>query len=173
MKTRSKARRSPLERQALKANLRSAETVDKGHGRIDTRTIETLSRIPSLIEFPGAKQIGRIRRERLIQGEVTVETVCFITSLPRLRSNAPALLKLARNHGSIENGLHRVRDVSMGEDACTVSSGSAPEVLAGLRNAIRALLKKSKMKNVARALRRFAAHPGEEIALLARKVADF
>lgn len=166
-------RRSPLERQAKKADLRTAATVDKGHGRIDGRGIEVLSLVPSLIDFPGAKQIGRIRRERTIKGVVTVETICFITSLPRLRANAAALLKLARSHWSIENGLHRVRDVTLGEDACTVSSGSAPQALAALRNALLSLLRKNKTKNIARALRRFAAHPGEALALLARPAADF
>ena len=140
--------------------------MDKGHGRIDQRSIQTSARIPSGVDFPGAKQIGRIRRERTIQGRVTVETVCFITSLPRLRANAPALLKLARSHWSIENALHRVRDVSMGEDACTVTSGSAPQALAGLRNAVLAVLRKSKVTNIARAFRRFAAHAGEALALL-------
>jgi len=47
--------------------------VDKGHGRIDQRSIETLSQLPSLVEFPGANQIGRIRRERSIKDIVTVE----------------------------------------------------------------------------------------------------
>jgi predicted transposase YbfD/YdcC len=84
-----------------------------------------------------------------------------------LRANAPALLKLARSHWSIENSLHRVRDVSMGEDACTVSSGAAPQALAGLRNAVLAILRKSKVTNVARALRGFAAHACEALALLA------
>lgn len=147
--------------------------MDKGHGRIDRRSIETLSQLPSLITFPGAKQIGRIRRERSIKGVLTVEIVCFVTSLSRLKANAPALLKLARSHWSIENGLHRVRDVSMGEDACTVTSGTAPQVLAGLRNALCSLLKKNKVTNVARALRRYAAHPREALALLTRKVTDF
>jgi predicted transposase YbfD/YdcC len=142
--------------------------VDKGHGRIDRRSIQTSACIPLGIDFPGAKQIGRIRRERTIQGRVTVETICFITSLSRLRANAPALLKLARSHWSIENALHRVRDVSMGEDACTVTSGSAPQVLAGLRNAVLAILRKSKVGNVARAIRGFAAHASEALARLNR-----
>jgi predicted transposase YbfD/YdcC len=153
--------------------LRTAESLDKGHGRIERRRIETLARLPGMIDFPGAKQIGRIRRERNAKGVVTVETICFITSLPRLRGNAPTLLKLARSHWSIENGLHRVRDVSMGEDACTVTRGSAPQVLAALRNAVLSLLRKNKVANVARAFRRFAAHPREALALLARRVADF
>jgi len=126
-----------------------------------------------MIDFPGAKQIGRIRRERSIKGSVTFETICFITSLPRLRANAPALLNLARSHWSIENALHRVRDVSMGEDACTVTSGQAPQALAAMRNAVLSLLRQSKVANVARALRRYAAHPAEALLLLARRVADF
>ena len=147
--------------------------MDKGHGRIDRRSIETSSHIPSLVDFPGAKQIGRIQRERSIKGIVTTETICFITSLPRLRANAAALLNLARSHWSIENQLHRVRDVSMGEDACTVASGAAPQALAALRNALLTLLRQSRARNIARALRRFAAHPQEALDLLSRSPADF
>jgi predicted transposase YbfD/YdcC len=140
---------------------------------MDRRSIETRARMPSLVDFPGAKQIGRITRERTIKGEVSVETVCFITSLPRLRANASALLKLARRHWSIENELHRVRDVSMGEDACTVSSGSAPQVLAALRNALLTLLRQTATTNIARSLRRFAAHPSEALELLTCTAKDF
>ena len=126
-----------------------------------------------MIEFPGVKQIGRIRRVRSIKGTDTTETICFVTSLPRLNANAQALLKLARSHWSIENGLHRVRDVSMGEDACTVTSGPAPQTLAALRNSVLALMRKDNVTNFARTFRRHAAHPGEALALLVRKVTDF
>ena len=40
-----------------------------------------------------------------------------------------------RGHWEIENGLHWVRDVTMGEDKCRVRKGNAPQVLAALRNA--------------------------------------
>lgn len=140
---------------------------------MDVRRIQTLSRLPSLVDFPGVKQIGRITRERFEKGKATTETVCIITSLPRRRFNAAALLKLARDHWSIENGVHRVRDVSMGEDACTVSSGNAPQVLAVLRNAAITLIRQSGLDNVAKALRSFAAHPLAALGLLARKVKDF
>jgi len=60
----------------------------------------------------------------MIKGLVTCETICFITSLPRLHANASALLNLARSHWSIENGIHRVRDVAFGEDACTVTTAA-------------------------------------------------
>ena len=45
-----------------------------------------------------------------------------------------------RDHGQIENNLHYVRDVTLGEDACRVRRGSAPQVLAALRNAVIHLL---------------------------------
>ena len=147
--------------------------MDKGHGRVDTRRIETLSILPSSIDFPGAKQIGRIERQRTIKGEIAVETVYFITSLPRLRANAAALLKLSRAHWSIENKVHRVRDVTFGEDACTVTSGNAPQVLAALRNALVTLLGQYTFPNLARAHRRFAARPLSAINLLRGLCSDF
>jgi hypothetical protein len=122
--------------------------------------------VPALPDFPGARQIGRIHRKRIVNGVPSGETVCFITSLSRRRANAAALLKLARNHWSIENGLHRVRDVSMGEDACAVCSGNAPQVLATLRNATLTLAHQTGFASYARAFRRHAAHPREAIALI-------
>lgn len=167
------AERSPLERQKYKADLRTAETVDKGHGRVDKRSIQTLAGLPSMIDFPGARQIGLIQRQRIIKGVVSTETVCIITSLSRLHANAAALLKLSRTHWSIENKVHRVRDVTFGEDACTVTSGNAPQALAALRNALVTLLRQNKFSNIARALRRFAAHPSAALDLLRGLESDF
>jgi predicted transposase YbfD/YdcC len=51
-------------------------------------------------------------------------------------ANAATLLTLLPNRWSIENGLHYVREGTLGEDACRVRSGVAPLVLALLRNAV-------------------------------------
>jgi predicted transposase YbfD/YdcC len=147
--------------------------VEKGHGRIDTRSIETLSRIPSLIDFPGVKQIARLTRERTVKGATSVETVCIVTSLSRRRAPAATLLNLVRAHWSIENRVHRVRDVTLGEDACTVSSGSTPQVLATLRNAALTLIRKTGLTNIASAIRSFASCPQAALDLLARPATDF
>jgi predicted transposase YbfD/YdcC len=45
------------------------------------------------------------------------------------------LRQLSRDHWQIENGLFHVRDVTFGEDASRVRSGSAPQTMAELRNA--------------------------------------
>lgn len=90
--------------------------------------------------WKGLKFGFRITRERTIRGKKTVETVYGITSLSGERASPEALLSRTRDHWKIENRLHYVRDVTLKEDACRVRSGSAPQVLAALRNAVVHLL---------------------------------
>ena len=66
----------------------------------------------------------------------TVEVVHGITSLSEGEADATGLLGITRGHWGIENGLHYVRDVTMGEDASRVRKGSSPQVLAALRNLV-------------------------------------
>jgi predicted transposase YbfD/YdcC len=87
------------------------------------------------------KQGFELTRERTHKGKTTVEVVYGITSLSRERADAQRLLGLTRWHWGIENGSHYRRDVTLGEDASRVRKGSAPEVLAGLRNSIIHLVK--------------------------------
>jgi predicted transposase YbfD/YdcC len=107
-----------------------------------------------------------IERVRRVRGEESVETVCAITSLGRKRASADRLLSIARGHWGIENRLHWVRDLSMGEDGCRVRTGEAPEVLAAIRNAGLWLLRASGLTNIAASLRRHAAKPLEALGLV-------
>lgn len=81
-----------------------------------------------------------MRRERRVKGKVVVEVSYAITSLPPDEAGAGRLLAFVRDHWRIENQLHYVRDVTLGEDACRVRTKSAPQVLAALRNAVVHLL---------------------------------
>jgi len=92
-------------------------------------------------QFKGLKQGFELTRERTEKGQTTVEVVYGMTSLSRERADAPRLLELAREHWGIENGSHYRRDVTLGEDASRIRKGSAPEILAGLRNSIIHLVK--------------------------------
>jgi hypothetical protein len=60
-----------------------------------------------------------------------------------------------------------VRDVTLGEDASQVRSGSAPQALAALRNALLGLLRQHGYANIAAALRHFAWCLGAAFCLLA------
>jgi predicted transposase YbfD/YdcC len=98
-------------------------------------------------------------------GSYQCEVAYLISSLDH-HSHAPkTLLALNRGHWSVENKLHYVRDVTMGEDACRVHSGSAPQVLAGVRNAIIALLRRDGWTNIAAALRHCAVKTAEALRL--------
>jgi predicted transposase YbfD/YdcC len=73
---------------------------------------------------------------------------------------------LVRDHWRIENGLHDVRDVTLGEDGCRVRQGAAPQVLAALGNAVVQLLGEVGGASRAAAVRRRKARPQEALALL-------
>lgn len=148
-------------------DLQKATTHDKGHDRLETRTIETLTKVPAWLSWPGVEQICRITRTRTIKDKTSVEIVLAITSLTRLRANAKKLLTLTRQHWTIENRLHYVRDVSMGEDACRVRSGQAPQNFSALRNlAIGLIRRRTRHKSIPDAFRRFTAEPFAALALI-------
>ena len=113
------------------------------------------------------RQVCRIERTRLLRGVETREVSYAITSLRPEKATARDLLAIWRGHWRIENRLHRVRDVTFAEDACRVTTGSAPQVLAALRNAIVTLLHLGNVRNRAGALREFAWDPPAVLSVVA------
>jgi hypothetical protein len=126
-----------------------------------TTTILTLHQ-----RWPGLKQGFELTRQRTVKGVTTVEVIYGITSLRPEEANAQRLLGLTRGHWGIENKLHYVRDVTLGEDGCRVRTGSAPQVLAAVRNAVIHLLAGVEASSCAAAIRRLNNHPEEALALL-------
>ena len=98
------------------------------------------------------------------QAGVTTHEVAYgVTSLRVWQADAAELLGYVRGHWGIENRLHWVRDVTLGEDLSQVRSGSAPEVMAALRNTAIALLRLRGEDNLAAATRSLAAHATEAV----------
>ena len=122
-------------------DLTVAETIDKAHGRLETRRAEVSAEVVAHLGWPGAAQVMRIERVREIKGEASTEIAYFVTSLPRAQADPARLLGLARAHWGIENKLHWRRDVSMNEDRCRVRAGARP--FASLRNLALALIAKT------------------------------
>jgi len=129
-------------------DLRRAETVEKGHGRIETRRIAVRTRLPSRLDqnWPGLTAICRIERIRELKDRCSREVIYAITSLALDHSSPQALLRLSCDHWAIENCLFHVRDVTFGEDQCRVRSGSAPQALAEIRNAALTLIRRTGQK---------------------------
>ena len=113
-----------------------ARTVDKGHGRVEVRTLRLTSVLTKGQDRAGLKQGFERTRERAVKGEKTVEVVHGITRLTREEADAGRLLGLVREHRQIENGSHDRRDVALGEDQRRVRKGSAPQGMAGLRSTV-------------------------------------
>jgi len=133
--------------------------VEKGHGRVEKRTLQTTPILTVGQKWKGLKQGFKVTRERTVKGKTTVEVVYGITSLSADRADAAALLVYLRDHWRIENGLHYVRDVTLGEDACRVRSQSAPQVLAALRNAVVHLLASVDAKSRPEAIEQLQVDP--------------
>lgn len=138
----------------------TASTIEKGHGRIERRTITTTTRLNDYLTWPHVGQVFQLRRERTIGAVTSVEIVYGVTSLPPSRASAKQLLAVVRDHwGAIENGVHYVRDEAFGEDRSTIVRGNAPQNLAALRNASLNWLRDQSTDNITATLRSFARNP--------------
>jgi predicted transposase YbfD/YdcC len=143
-------------------------TLSKGHGRLETRTLERTCALNGYVEWPGVGQVLRRTCQRIIlkTGEVSEEVRYGIASLSWQEASAAQVEALWRGHWGIENKVHYVRDVSLGEDAGQVRMGQAPQALAALRNGLLTLLRSTGVTNIADALRHYAASLQETLALI-------
>jgi predicted transposase YbfD/YdcC len=151
-------------------DLRHTETIEKGHGRIETRRLEVTATLAEHLapSWPGLAQVCRLTRVRIVRGKTSHETVYAITSLAAETAGAARLLELSREHWGIENTLHYVRDVTCREDQARTNAGHAPQVLAALRNATLTLLRRLGFKPV-EGFEHFAEHRQDAIDTVSGK----
>ncbi len=145
-------------------------TVDRHRGRTETRTIQVSCGMNDYLapNWPLVSQVAHLTRTVTVRktGKTTQEEVYLITDLTPIQASPRRLLDLARGHWSIENRLHYVRDVSFGEDRSRLRSGSAPQIMAALRNLAITLIHRRGSSQIAASRRHFAAHPREAFSLL-------
>jgi predicted transposase YbfD/YdcC len=113
-----------------------AWTVDRGHGRVDARTIKTLPPNDAILEkWPEVRQVFLAGRYSYGTDGETLGAVAVlgITSLPPDQACAADLLAYLRGHWSIEVH-HYVRDVAFGEDGSRAAA--AHQAFAAIRNAV-------------------------------------
>jgi predicted transposase YbfD/YdcC len=144
-------------------------TLDKGHGRLELRTLDRSAALTGYLTWPGVGQVLRrtCQRVDLTTGEIGEEEVTSgVTSLPAATTTAAELEARWRGHWTIENRVHRVRDVTMGEDAGQTHKGRAPQALAALRNGLLSLLRSLGWTQIADAIRHYGAFSHRAIRLL-------
>lgn len=119
----------------------SAETLEKGHGRLEHRRLLASTALNAHVDFPHVAQVCRIERAvtQLNSGRQRHETVFAITSLSPAQADPHTLLSLNRAHWGIENRSHYVRDLTFAEDHSCIRAGNGPAMMACLRNFVIAL----------------------------------
>ncbi len=143
-----------------------AQATDKGHGRLEIRSIRVSSELKGYSDWPGLDQVFEIRRCWQYKGEWREEVRYGITSLPATLAIPQRLLKLKRGHWTIENRLHYVKDVTMGEDRSTVHTDNGPKIMAALRNTAVSLLRRAGFSTIAARMRYNCGHPQAALHVL-------
>jgi predicted transposase YbfD/YdcC len=146
---------------------------NKGHGRHEVRTLECSPTLSDYLDWPGVGLVFRRQCERLIlkTGQVSHETTYGIPNLRVDQAGPVQLETLCRGHWTIENRVHHVRDVTMGEDANQMHVGHAPHALAALRNAILSLFRRHGWTNIAAAFRHYGTSVSRALELIGARPA--
>lgn len=143
-----------------------AQTKNKGHGRVEIRSIRVSCELKGYCDWPGLEQVFEIRRRWQSKGQWHEDVRYGVTSLPATFAIPERLLKLKRGHWTIENRFHYVQDVTMGEDRSTVHADNGPKIMAALRNTALSLLRRAGFSTIAARMRYNSGHPDATLQVL-------
>jgi predicted transposase YbfD/YdcC len=149
-------------------DVRTAQTVEKSHGRLTTRRLTACSLLSESSDWPYLQQVFKLDRCTvcLRTGITQTETAYGVTSLPARTASPTRLLQVNRGHWGIENGLHYRRDVTLREDAGRTTVTAFGHTMAALNNLVIGLTIGRGWRNLAKARRYFDAHPDHALRLL-------
>lgn len=139
----------------------------RGHGRTqEERHLVASTDLTDYLDWPGVAQVFRLCRTWCEHGQRKKVVRYGITSLAPDVGPPPHLLALKRGHWQIENRLHRIKDVALGEDHSLIHCGQGPTVMALLRDAAVSLLHRAGVRQISARLRYHSQHPAAAVALL-------
>jgi predicted transposase YbfD/YdcC len=137
--------------------LETVTDVDKGHGRIEERTVTVCRtvdwlvgdrRFPGELRLPDAATVIKVDARAEIKGKTRTETRYYISSATL---SAQAAADAVRSHWAIENSLHWVLDVTFKDDLSRVRTGHGARNMAVVRhfafNLVRAISDKRTLKS--------------------------
>jgi predicted transposase YbfD/YdcC len=123
-------------------SLRRLKTVDRGHGRVETREYFCAAAPAALVRgcrWADLHSIGMVVRTRVVNGAASDEVVYYISSLP---AKVKTFAKAVRGHWGIENRLHWSLDVTFAEDQSRVRTDHSPANLGLLRRLALSILQR-------------------------------
>ena len=144
----------------------TAETTEKGHGRLEKRTLTLMVDKQAFLDWPGLYQVFKLERfvQRLKTGHVSSEVAFGITSCSPEKASAEHILQWTRQYWGIENGLHYRRDVTLREDATQISEPPLAKMMSAINNFVVALTQKLGYSNLASARRIFDARIAAQLS---------
>lgn len=153
-------------------DFQTAETIDKGHGRIEKRVLTVSAALQDWVNWPHAAQVFKLERftQRRRDGKRSYEVRYGLTSLSRKEASPQRLLELVREHWQIENGLHYRRDDTLREDRCTLRTGHAAPMMAAVNNLVLGLLRRVGWTQIPDARRHYAANFDESTRLVFQRL---
>lgn len=122
-------------------------TVDKDHGRLETRECwvvtdpEYLAYVREWKDWPALGSVILVRAKRRLGDQVTTEDRYYLSSLT---VNAQRCLQIIRGHWGIENSVHWILDVVFDEDRSRIRKDNAAANFVVLRHIALNLLKREK-----------------------------
>jgi len=138
----------------------------KGHGRLEVRCLAASAELVGYSDWPALAQVFRLTRTWRRRGQIRQAVHYGVTSLPPTVGSPARLLALKRGHWGIENRLHYVKDVTLGEDRSPLRLGAGPTIMAMLRDAAINLLRLAGGRAIAARLRFHSRHPHAALALV-------
>lgn len=144
----------------------------RGHGRSERRTVQLAPLGPfndyPTIDFPHATHAFLIERYTThhTSRKRSAHAALGITSLTGPWAHPAHIGHYVRGHWHIENKLHWVRDVTYNEGTSRARTGTAPRVMASLRNLATSALRQAGHTNIAQALRHTARDATRALTLL-------
>ena len=118
-----------------------AKSVEKDHGRIETREVWATINcewLPMIGEWPSLRSLVCVKATRESKGKVSSEIRFYISSLA---SEAERLGQVIRLHWGIENKLHWHLDVTFNEDKSKIRAGNGPENFSLLKRCVLNMVK--------------------------------
>lgn len=140
----------------------------KEHGRLEMRQVVASELLNDYLEWPGLGQVLQRTCIRIAQKsqKQSKEVSYAVTSATHEQASVQQIAMFWREHWTIENKSHYVRDETLGEDRGQIHVGHAPHALAVLRNGLLAALRSHGWSSIPDALRAYEAPTIQAFALL-------
>lgn len=157
---------------APRASLETTVDVDKGHGRIEQRTVTVAHevdwldgdrRFPGEVRLPNVATIIRVASRAELKDRSRFESRYYVSSATL---SAPAAGAAVRSHWAIENSLHWVLDVTFGEDQSRLRTGHGAQNMAVVRHFAINLLRAVKDNHSVRLRRKCATWNPDYLATI-------